>query len=54
MTWQMIQMVLYGLAYVVLIGAIILVLLPKLIDALTWDGDFPEYGKWFSREYFDD
>lgn len=48
MIWRQIA---EGAAYLVVIVALLLVLLPKLIEALTWEGDLPDYGKgnsdWF-------
>ena len=39
--------------YILVSAVLILRLLPRLIEALTWDKDFPEYGRWFSREYYE-
>lgn len=49
MIWEQIAC---GLAYLIVVGALLLVLLPKLIEALTWDTDFPEYGKWTSSDWY--
>ena len=50
MIWQM---VLQGVAYFATVVLLLLVLLPKLIESLTWEGDFPEYGRWFGRDYYE-
>ena len=44
--------ILQGGTYLAVIVFLLLVLLPRLIDAMTWDGDFPEHGRWFSDEYY--
>ena len=41
------------ISYAALLLVLFKGLLPKLIEALTWDQDTPEYGRWFSSEYYD-
>ena len=39
-------------SYIAVVVILVFRLLPVLLEALLWDKDFPEYGRWFSREYY--